>query len=70
MGLQRAGGESFLHVFQVFGDHKLFALNLRHAGSECCGIEKNETLKAAQKWLLGPAACLKESVTTEEVLCT
>lgn len=67
MGLQRAGGESFLHVFQVCGDHKLFALNLRHAGSECCGIEKN---KAAQKGLLGPVACLKESLTTKEVLCT
>lgn len=67
MGLQRAGGESFLHVFQVCGDHKLVALNLRHAGSECCGTEKN---KAAQKWLLGPVARLKESVTTKEVLCT
>lgn len=70
MGLQRAGGESFLHVFQVCGDHKLFGLNLSHAGSECCGIEKNKTLEAAHKWRLGPVACLKESVTTEEVLCT
>lgn len=32
-------------------------------------MEKTKTLKAAQKGLLGPVACLKESVTTKEVLC-